>query len=357
MVILHICAVENKMSNGATVAALNHINEQAKSGDAHIMVCHVKNEKLPWDDAVEVITYEELQTAIVAIDLVVFHEIYYATFFKIAKMLRRDNKPYVVVAHGGLTKGAQSQRRLPKMIVNFGWAKSFIRGAKAIHFLSQREYKTSVTWNKKYLISPNGVRLPERVKTFDDTEIEGLRLIYIGRINLFYKGLDVLCEACAIIAQQMREKKIEVYIYGPREGEDYEKLQTLITTLRIEDIIKVHDGVFGEEKEKTMLAADIFIQPSRSEGQPMGILDAMAIGLPVIVTPGTTFDELVEKQQCGWTTQSKRDLLAQTILRGYEERAKLQNKSQNARACVKELFQWEYVAKQTIRKYQQLLEK
>ena len=89
----------------------------------------------------------------------------------------------------------------------------------------------------------------------------------------------------------------------------------------------------------------------------MGILDAMAIGLPVIVTPGTTFDELVEKQQCGWTTQSERDLLAQTILRGYEERAKLQNKSQNARACVKELFQWEYVAKQTIRKYQQLLEK
>ena len=31
MVILHICAVENKMSNGATVAALNHINEQAKT--------------------------------------------------------------------------------------------------------------------------------------------------------------------------------------------------------------------------------------------------------------------------------------------------------------------------------------
>ena len=49
MVILHICAVENKMSNGATVAALNHINEEAKSDGAHIMACHVKDEPLPWE--------------------------------------------------------------------------------------------------------------------------------------------------------------------------------------------------------------------------------------------------------------------------------------------------------------------
>ena len=71
MVILHICAVENKMSNGATVAALNHINEEAKSDGAHIMACHVKDEPLPWEDAVEVVAYADLGNVFTKVDLVV----------------------------------------------------------------------------------------------------------------------------------------------------------------------------------------------------------------------------------------------------------------------------------------------
>ena len=356
MVILHICAVENKMSNGATVAALNHINEEAKSDGAHIMACHVKDEPLPWEDAVEVVAYADLGNVFTKVDLVVFHEIYYSAFFQLAKNLRKEKIPYVVVAHGGLTAGAQSQRRVPKMMVNMGWAKQFIRGARAIHFLSQREYETSVSWNPHYLISPNGVHLPRETKHYEK-EIKHLHLIYIGRINLFYKGLDVLCQACGLIADEMRKQHIDLCIDGPREGADYDSLQRLITDNQIEDIVGVQDGVFDQQKIQAMLAADAFIQPSRSEGQPMGILDAMAIGLPVVVTPGTTFDELVNERQCGWVTKSEPEAIAKTILQIYEERSDLADKSIRARACVSDLFQWENVAKQTIEKYKDLLEK
>lgn len=354
MVILHICAVENKMSNGATVAALNHINEQAKTGQAHIMACHVKNEILPWDNAVEVVAYDALQATLVRVDLVVFHEIYYGSFFQIGKLLRKENIPYVIVAHGGLTEGAQSQRRLPKTVVNIGWAKAFICGAKAIHFLSQREYATSVQWNKHYFISPNGVHMPQEQKQYVETK-ENLRFLYIGRINLFYKGLDILCQACGEIAQKMRERRIKISIHGPQEGEDYHTLLRLIQENHVEDIVEVSDGVFGQEKIQTMLSADAFIQPSRSEGQPMGILEAMSVGLPVIVTSGTSFDEIVEERQCGWTTVADVHDLAKTILQVYDERNLLAEKSARARACVEELFQWENVAKQTIGQYENLL--
>ena len=89
----------------------------------------------------------------------------------------------------------------------------------------------------------------------------------------------------------------------------------------------------------------------------IGILDAMAIGLPVVVTPGTTFDELVNERQCGWVTKSEPEAIAKTILQIYEERSDLADKSIRARTCVSDLFQWENVAKQTIEKYKDLLEK
>ena len=129
----------------------------------------------------------------------------------------------------------------------------------------------------------------------------------------------------------------------------------LIQENHIEDIIELSDGVFGQEKIQTLLLADAFIQPSRSEGQPMGILDAMSVGLPVIVTPGTSFDEVVEERQCGWTTVAESHGLAKTILQVYEERNLLAEKSVRARECVEELFQWENVAKQTIGQYENLL--
>lgn len=356
MTILHICAVENKMSNGATVAALNHINEQAKSGKARIKVCHVKNENLPWTSQVEVVLYEDLFKVWNELDLVIFHEIYYARFFKVAKCLRERSIPYLVIPHGGLTYGAQSQRRLPKIFVNTFWAKAFIRNAIAIHFLSEREYESSRAWNKKYMISPNGVHIPSVQKEYE-TGKDSLELIYIGRINLFYKGLDMLCKACEQIREEMTKYKIHITIYGPREGADYDKLEEMIDIYQLHEVISVCDGVFGEKKINVMLQADAFIQPSRSEGQPMGILDAMAIGLPVIITPGTSFDKFVSTNDCGWVTVCDKNILAETILQVQEEKELLPEKSVRARECAIEHFQWENVAKKTIEKYIKYIEK
>lgn len=356
MLILHICSVENKMSNGATVAALNHVNEQAKTSQAQILVCHVRDEQLPWDERVVAVPFAQLRAKASEADLVVFHEIYYMPFFKIAGWLRQMRVPYVVVAHGGLTAGAQSQRRLPKSAVNLLWAKKFVSGARAVHFLSDREYTTSMRWNPAYMIAPNGVHIPSECKSYEGQK-DGVELIYIGRINLFYKGLDILCEACGAARERLLQERIHISIYGPREGADYEQLMSLIQQNQLEDIITVKDGVFGADKINTMLGADAFIQPSRSEGQPMGILDAMAVGLPVIVTPGTSFDGLVERYDCGWVCDCDKTGLAETLLQVGEQRDLLPDKSAHARTCAAEEFEWSQVASRTLAQYEALIEK
>ena len=78
------------MSNGATVAALNHINEQAKTGQAHIMACHVKNETLPWDDAVEVVAYDALQDMLAQVD---FTKYIMVLFFRLESFCAKKTYP------------------------------------------------------------------------------------------------------------------------------------------------------------------------------------------------------------------------------------------------------------------------
>lgn len=353
MVILHVCSVENKMTNGATVAVLHHVNAQAKTGRARIMVCHVRGEELPWHPQVSVIEESGILENLKELDLVVFHEIYYLPFFGLAKKLRACGVPYVVVAHGGLTRGAQSQRRLPKAAVNALWAKRFIRGAAAVHFLSDQEASVSRSWCPRQLIAPNGVTIPPFQKEFAGRR-SGLRFVYIGRFSIFYKGLDLLCQACGMIRETLQNKEISLHLYGPGEGVEYEKLKQLVQKYGLEEIIFLHDSVFGQAKKEALLAGDVFIQPSRSEGQPMGVLEALAAGLPVFVTPGTSFDTMVAEQRCGWVCACRADDIARTILRVYDERERLKEYSHNARAYTARHFAWEHVAEETLDLYQNI---
>lgn len=380
MTILHVCGVENKMSNGATVAVLNHVNEQAKTGLADIWALHINDVQLNWNELVHSVLMDDYEDAVSHVDLIVFHEIYYMPFFKMASYATKVGKPYVVIPHGGLTAGAQSQRKYAKIIVNAIWAKRYIKQAAGVQFLSEKERSAAVRWNDNSFIAPNGVRVTESCKYSQTNcnssetdsskdnpnkenlrspsdESDGMKLIFIGRINLFYKGLDALVDAVEIIADKMRDKSISIDIYGPKEGDDRSQLEGMVSEKSLGDLIRIHDGVFGRDKDQVMIGADAFIQPSRSEGMPMGILDAMAIGLPVIVAPGTSFDKAVLDNDCGWVCQSEAESIAQTIMQAYQERYLLETKSHNARSFVADNYEWSKVARETLDKYQEIANK
>jgi glycosyltransferase involved in cell wall biosynthesis len=50
--------------------------------------------------------------------------------------------------------------------------------------------------------------------------------------------------------------------------------------------------------------ADVFVHPSRNEGIPRSVLEALALGLPVVVTPETNLGTVVEEAQAGWCVPS-----------------------------------------------------
>jgi GalNAc-alpha-(1->4)-GalNAc-alpha-(1->3)-diNAcBac-PP-undecaprenol alpha-1,4-N-acetyl-D-galactosaminyltransferase len=100
-------------------------------------------------------------------------------------------------------------------------------------------------------------------------------LIAAGRLSR-EKGFDLLIAAFAQIADQHRDWRLKILGEGPQHGE----LSSLIAQHRLENQILLAGRV--DQPQRDFATADLFVLPSRYEGFPNALLEAMASGLPAV---------------------------------------------------------------------------
>ncbi len=127
----------------------------------------------------------------------------------------------------------------------------------------------------------NGIAIPAESGAVDRAEarraiglpMEGPLLVAVG--NLYpVKDHATLLRALALLPEA------RVAIAG--RGDEEPNLRSLAAELGIEP--RVHLLGLRSDVDRLLCAADIFVQPSRSEGLPLAVLEAMAAGLPVVAT-------------------------------------------------------------------------
>lgn len=326
------------MSQVATVYVYSYSNLNFESGEG--CYCQVRTEKA-------------LRETLGQIDIVVFHEVYYINYYRLAKILTKKNIPYIVIPHCSLTDGAQRQKRLIKCIVNKIWVNKFIMQAHRIQYLSEYERESSKAFRAESIIIPNGIPQAD-VGVKDYEEHNSVEFTFIGRFNIQQKGLDMLLDACALIRDEMAERNININIYGTDFEGGKKYLQSRIRAYGLENNVWLRNPVYGDKKCKALLESDIYILTSRFEGLPMGILEAMQMGLPILVTPGSGFGEVVKREECGWCAEFDKDSIAQVILSASEEKAKWALMSHNAIRVIRDCYAWERIAAITKEKYENL---
>ena len=356
MVILHIASVNDDLCAGVSVAVPQHIISQQTKAEVgfvnltNIKIAGIKNQ-FEYNKSFSV---KNLPHPFSNPDIVVFHEIYRPQFSQISYNLRKNNVPYIITAHGGFSKEAQKKKKLKKLLANNTFFRSYIKKAIAFQCLSELEIKNSLFNNFKF-IGTNGVFISKTTKeNFSEEEV---KLTYIGRLEIYIKGIDLMLEAVASIADFMRNEKAVLNLYGPETLNWADEIKTMIAEKGIGDIVRVNSAITGEEKEKVLLETDVFIQTSRTEGMPMSILEAMSYGVPCVITKGTNVGDFVENNNSGWVAETNAISIAETIKKAILEKNEWKNKSINARKLIENEFSWDKVSSETIRKYEEILQK
>jgi glycosyltransferase involved in cell wall biosynthesis len=135
-----------------------------------------------------------------------------------------------------------------------------------------------LSFQKFTCIIPNPVEMPRDHKKSFPKEVK--RIVAIGRLE-HQKDHETLIRAFSKISNDYPE--LILSIYG--EGSGRKKIERLIQDLELQE--KIFLSGIVNDVNKILMDAELFIHPSRYEGFPNALCEAMAVGLPVIVSDCT----------------------------------------------------------------------
>jgi len=181
---------------------------------------------------------------------------------------------------------------------------------------------------------------------------EALKLLCVARL-IQRKGQHMLIQA----AEQLKAKEIPVQIKLVGNGDEEEAYRKLAKELKVEAEIEFVGYVPREEIAQIYAWADAFCLPSYNEGMSNAVLEAMAVGLPVIVTPTGGTEELVSHGKNGFIFDfDDIDTLAEQIQQLAEnpEKCTVMGKLARKRA---ETQDWGAIAKEYEKLFVELIKK
>ena len=360
MVILHIASINNNPCDGVCNAVPQHIISQSQLATIGFMNIRGINIDALSGSKVTVVPYRKqfhiqvLPHPFNKPDIVVFHECYRPEYLFIACDLVRSRVPYIIIPHGELREEAQRKKRVKKAVANALVFNKFIYHAAALQLLSEAESKAT-RFRCNSFIGTNGIKLPKKSK--DHFNTDKVEFIYIGRYEWKVKGLDMLFEAIRQKADFLRMEKCHFHLYGPDILNRMSQVKKLIEDNEVADLITLHHEISGEAKEQALMDADIFVQTSRHEGMPMGILEAMGYGLPCLVTEGTTLGKQVAEAHIGWNAGFSANTIGEAIEASIRDRSKWGTMGCNAREYARQRFWCSTIAENTLQEYKGIIHK
>ncbi len=198
--------------------------------------------------------------------------------------------------------------------------------------------------NANFFVIPNGVEVKHINPAKDKTNNY---ILFLGRIEVDQKGLDLLLDSYAQISEKTKTKLV---IAGSGTKHEVEMLKKIIKERDLEEYVELKGRVEGKVKEDLLLNATMIVVPSRYETFGNVVLEAMSFNKPVI---GFAINGLEWVPEDCMIKVKKFDTkqMAKQLLTALRDKRKLQKMQKAAHQTVKK-YSW----KITATAYQQAIE-
>jgi glycosyltransferase involved in cell wall biosynthesis len=277
----------------------------------------------------------------------------------LAAMLKEAHQQscsYAITPHGMLARWSLAQKPLRKKIaLALSW-RTLIQRASFVHALTQAEARDfgALGIDGPVDVVPNGFFVEEMGElptagSFQAShpELGGQRFIlFLGRLH-YVKRVDWLVRAFAKLAAAVAD--VRLVLAGPDCG-TRSQIEQEAKTRGLGSRVHFVGPLYGKQKYAAMVDALCFCQPSVYETFSMSILEAMACGLPPVITRGCNFDE-VETSGSGLIADNE-DQLADALRKFCMDSVARRTAAKNARDLVTAKYTWPIVARQMLGQYE-----
>lgn len=283
----------------------------------------------------------------------------------LGRLAIRKGIPLVISPRGMLQKWALTQSGCSKHLLAQTFLRQHVERVSLYHALSRQEVTEIREFGVRCPVAvvPNGVDIRSPA-TAEAVEVFRSRFptLRAHRVCLFLsrlhpkKNLEGLLDAWALLFSGSKLEDWHLAIAGVGTDDYVKTLRKRVASLDMGSRVTFLGGVYGTEKEALLAAADLFVLPSFSEGFSMAVLEAAASGLPVVMTEGCNFPELVEAGGAVIASTSA-EAIANSLndVMGRSEGLLMEMGAAGA-ALVRTRYSWEVVGRSMVEVYRWLLD-
>ena len=269
---------------------------------------------------------------------------------------KRYKLPYIIRFGGGDIPGFQERFRfLYKLLGPFEkmiWkdADALVANSQGLKSLANRFYD-----KREIAIITNGVdenqfSAADSSQMGDRQQSDGeVRLLFVSRL-IERKGLQFVIPMLSELNEKSG-RRVSLLIVG--DGPYRPHLEKITAEHKLEGLVSFVGQKDKKELPSYYRQADIFILPSRKEGMPNVVLEAMASGLPIVMTACEGSRELIDGN--GYAVPV--GVFAEKLLRLCKDDALRRKMGERSVQIVRDSFRWEKIAAAYVELMERIIEK
>jgi glycosyltransferase involved in cell wall biosynthesis len=293
-------------------------------------------------------------------DVVHTHAVFLWPLWAAARAAQRAGVPYVLSPRGMLEQSLIDQK---SRVFKTAWIalieKQNVRQAAAVHVTSAREAAelAALGFDLPPIVEvPNGVDVATAadgigpVNPAIQTIVDGAPyVLFLGRVS-WKKGLDRLIRAIPYMSSDLT-----VIIAGNDEEGLRPALQAQADQLKVGGRVVFTGAVDAHEKQALLTHARLLVLPSYSENFGNVVVEAMAAGCAVVVTPEVGIAPALEESGAGWVVDGDPKTLGSRLSELSANASLRQAMGERGRAAARRDYSWDRVAERMESAYQTVL--
>jgi glycosyltransferase involved in cell wall biosynthesis len=242
-------------------------------------------------------------------DVVHIHAVFSHACLAAARACRAGNVPYVVRPLGTLDPWSMRQKPFRKQLMWSAAAARMMRGAAAVHYTTAEEQSLaeSSLGLARGVVIPLGVECEARPEGDQHTQARGWPaearpyVLSLSRIHP-KKNLEMLIEVFSELTAEKTFADWRLVIAGDGDAQYVSTLKSLASRLGGEQKVTFPGWLDGSEKKSALKNAEVLALTSQQENFGVCVVEALASGVPVVVSEQVNLAATIREHSAGWVT-------------------------------------------------------